>query len=130
MQPIVAHDPLRKDNPKAGLRPGPRPSLGDQRKAVTGRAPLARAPGRLPENPRPGQGQAASRSPTASLDPAGEPRAGTSLPDRGDPASHACGANPKIARAIHGPVTRSADGHERARAVTTTLPATWRSRHL
>lgn len=48
---------------------------------------IARAPSRLPDNPRPRQGQAASRSPTASLDPTREPRAGTNLPDRGVPVT-------------------------------------------
>lgn len=70
-----------------GLCPEPRPSLGDPGGTVTRRDLLGRAPRRLPENPRPRQGQAATRSPPASLDPAGEPRTGASLPDRGDPAT-------------------------------------------
>jgi hypothetical protein len=59
-----------------------------QRSGRFGRSPdlLGRAPNRLPGNLRPGQGQAALRLASPSLDPAGEPRAETSLPDRGDHA--------------------------------------------
>ena len=113
--------------PDPGAPPGPRPSLGDHEGAVTGRAPLARAPGRLPENPRPRQGRAASRSPSASLVPAGEPssRDGPARPRRSRQPKE-CG-NVKIQRASRVPVARSAGGHERARAVTTA----WRlTRHF
>jgi hypothetical protein len=113
-----------------GLRPRPRPS-----------SEISKGGHRV-GSPRPRTGTAA-REPPAAPRPSrfavayGEPCPNQGTSGRDEPARPrrsrqptGVGWHPKIARAVSVPVTMSAHGHERSRAVNSAEPASRRSGHL